>query len=59
MAYEKGHKCMFKEPQLFSIEVPEDNDDMVCEVEENEQENEVFPQRDSKREITTYFGQFR
>lgn len=50
---------MFKEPQLFSIEVPEDNDDMVCEVEENEQENEVFPQRDSKREITTYFGQFR
>ncbi|XP_063948159.1 uncharacterized protein LOC135152240 [Daucus carota subsp. sativus] len=27
--YEKGHKCKFKEPQLFTVEVPSDDADLL------------------------------
>lgn len=27
--YEKGHKCRFKEPQLFTVEVPGENDEEI------------------------------
>ncbi|XP_074327433.1 uncharacterized protein LOC141665350 [Apium graveolens] len=42
--YERGHKCKFKEPQLFTVEVPGDEVDKCdewCDVDEGCGENEL------------------
>lgn len=35
-AYERGHRCKFREPELFTVEVPEDNDTGYGDEEEGQ-----------------------
>ena len=43
--YDRNHKCSFKEPQLFTVEVPglDEVDIAVVELEEQEVEQELDP----------------
>lgn len=41
-AYKKGHRCKFKEPQLFTIELPGGEGESDCEIDEGENEAEVI-----------------